>query len=61
MVAVVKENVGTEIEDFRPHFAGDIYIDEKVKQVTHYKIIKTIFDPILPLPMIGSKVLGWYV
>lgn len=29
LVAVVKENVGTEIQDFRPHFAGDIYIDEK--------------------------------
>lgn len=31
LVAVVKENIGTEIEDFRPHFAGDIYIDEEVK------------------------------
>lgn len=31
LVAVVKENVGTEIEDFRPHFAGDIYIDEEVR------------------------------
>lgn len=30
LVAVVKENIGTEIQDFRPHFAGDIYIDEKV-------------------------------
>lgn len=30
LVAVVKENIGTEIEDFRPHFAGDIYIDEEV-------------------------------
>uniref|UniRef100_A0A3Q3EQA9 Peroxiredoxin-like 2A n=1 Tax=Labrus bergylta TaxID=56723 RepID=A0A3Q3EQA9_9LABR len=29
LVAVVKENVGTEIQDFRPHFAGDIYIDEE--------------------------------
>ncbi|KAK5623754.1 Peroxiredoxin-like 2A [Crenichthys baileyi] len=29
LVAVVKENVGTEIQDFRPHFAGDIYVDEK--------------------------------
>ncbi|KAF1375712.1 hypothetical protein PFLUV_G00223040 [Perca fluviatilis] len=29
LVAVVKENIGTEIQDFRPHFAGDIYIDEK--------------------------------
>lgn len=29
LVAVVKENVGTEIQDFRPHFTGDIYIDEK--------------------------------
>lgn len=31
LVAVVKENIGTEIEDFRPHFAGDIYIDGEVK------------------------------
>uniref|UniRef100_G3NZ37 Peroxiredoxin-like 2A n=1 Tax=Gasterosteus aculeatus aculeatus TaxID=481459 RepID=G3NZ37_GASAC len=29
LVAVVKEDVGTEIRDFRPHFAGDIFIDEK--------------------------------
>ncbi|KAJ0067139.1 hypothetical protein NL108_012841 [Boleophthalmus pectinirostris] len=29
LVAVVKEDIGTEIQDFRPHFAGDIYIDEK--------------------------------
>lgn len=29
LVAVVKENIGSEIEDFRPHFAGDIYIDEQ--------------------------------
>lgn len=29
LLAVVKEDVGTEIQDFRPHFAGDIYIDEK--------------------------------
>ncbi|KAM7385571.1 hypothetical protein PAMP_001650 [Pampus punctatissimus] len=29
LVAVVKENVGTEIRDFRPHFAGDIYVDEE--------------------------------
>uniref|UniRef100_A0A3Q2YKW4 Peroxiredoxin-like 2A n=1 Tax=Hippocampus comes TaxID=109280 RepID=A0A3Q2YKW4_HIPCM len=29
LVAVVKEHVGTEIQDFRPHFAGDIYIDQK--------------------------------
>uniref|UniRef100_A0A3P9PYP2 Peroxiredoxin-like 2A n=1 Tax=Poecilia reticulata TaxID=8081 RepID=A0A3P9PYP2_POERE len=28
LVAVVKENVGSEIQDFRPHFAGDIYVDE---------------------------------
>lgn len=30
LVAVVKENIGTEIQDFRPHFAGDIYVDDKV-------------------------------
>lgn len=32
LVAVVKENIGTEIEDFRPHFAGDIYIDQEVSE-----------------------------
>lgn len=30
LVAVVKENIGTEIRDFGPHFAGDIFIDEQV-------------------------------
>uniref|UniRef100_A0A3P8Z3X9 Peroxiredoxin-like 2A n=1 Tax=Esox lucius TaxID=8010 RepID=A0A3P8Z3X9_ESOLU len=28
LVAVVKENIGTEVQDFRPHFAGDVYVDE---------------------------------
>lgn len=27
---MVKENIGTEIQDFRLHFAGDIFIDEQV-------------------------------
>uniref|UniRef100_A0A3Q2ZPA1 Peroxiredoxin-like 2A n=1 Tax=Kryptolebias marmoratus TaxID=37003 RepID=A0A3Q2ZPA1_KRYMA len=29
LVAVVKENLGAEIQGFRPHFAGDVYIDEQ--------------------------------
>ncbi|MBN3295941.1 F213A protein, partial [Amia calva] len=29
LYAVVKENIGTEIRDFRPHFAGDIFLDDK--------------------------------
>uniref|UniRef100_A0A8C1SJ01 Peroxiredoxin-like 2A n=1 Tax=Cyprinus carpio TaxID=7962 RepID=A0A8C1SJ01_CYPCA len=29
LYAVVKENEGTEILDFRPHFAGEIFLDEK--------------------------------
>ncbi|TRY54227.1 hypothetical protein DNTS_011427, partial [Danionella cerebrum] len=29
LYAVVKENLATEIQDFRPHFAGDIFLDEK--------------------------------
>lgn len=29
LVAVVKEDIGSEVQDFRPHFAGDIYVDEK--------------------------------
>ncbi|KAK1791098.1 hypothetical protein P4O66_002137 [Electrophorus voltai] len=30
LYAVVKENIGTEIEDFRPHFSGDVFLDEKL-------------------------------
>ncbi|KAG1936992.1 peroxiredoxin-like 2A isoform b [Pimephales promelas] len=29
LYAVVKENVGTEIQAFRPQFAGEIFLDEK--------------------------------
>lgn len=29
LYAVVKENLDTELQDFRPFFAGDIYLDEK--------------------------------
>ncbi|KPP66370.1 hypothetical protein Z043_115137 [Scleropages formosus] len=29
LYAVVKENIGTEVQDFRPYFAGDIFLDEK--------------------------------
>ncbi|KAJ8360293.1 hypothetical protein SKAU_G00168180 [Synaphobranchus kaupii] len=29
LYAVVKEHIGTEIQDFRPHFAGDIFLDEQ--------------------------------
>ncbi|KAL7877656.1 hypothetical protein SRHO_G00042990 [Serrasalmus rhombeus] len=29
LYAVVKEDIGTEIQDFRPHFAGDVFLDEK--------------------------------
>ncbi len=32
LYAVVKENVETEIQDFRPHFAGEIFLDEKVSK-----------------------------
>lgn len=28
----MKENIDTEIQDFRPHFAGDIFLDEKVPE-----------------------------
>jgi len=28
-VAVVKEDIDNELQEFRPHFSGDIYIDEK--------------------------------
>lgn len=55
LVAVVKENIGTEIEDFRPHFAGDIYIDEEVGgtsslktltliQVVHFEVNVTVMS-----------------
>ncbi|GAA6110594.1 selenoprotein U 1a isoform X1 [Tachysurus ichikawai] len=29
LYAVVKENIGTEVQDFKPHFAGDVFLDEK--------------------------------
>uniref|UniRef100_A0A7N5KHC2 Peroxiredoxin-like 2A n=1 Tax=Ailuropoda melanoleuca TaxID=9646 RepID=A0A7N5KHC2_AILME len=29
LYAVVKENIGTEVEDFQPHFKGEIFLDEK--------------------------------
>lgn len=29
LYAVVKENIGSEIEDFRPFFNGEIFLDEK--------------------------------
>ncbi|MBN3321879.1 F213A protein, partial [Atractosteus spatula] len=29
LYAVVKENLGSEIRDFRPHFKGEIFLDEK--------------------------------
>ncbi|KAB5581825.1 hypothetical protein PHYPO_G00180070 [Pangasianodon hypophthalmus] len=29
LYAVVKENIGTEVRDFKPHFAGDVFLDEK--------------------------------
>uniref|UniRef100_A0A673JDE7 Peroxiredoxin-like 2A n=1 Tax=Sinocyclocheilus rhinocerous TaxID=307959 RepID=A0A673JDE7_9TELE len=29
LYAVVKENVGTEIQDFRPRLVGEIFLDEK--------------------------------
>lgn len=42
LVAVVKENIGTEIEDFRPHFAGDIYIDEEVSGTSSLKDVSML-------------------
>ncbi|KAK9966006.1 hypothetical protein ABG768_005060 [Culter alburnus] len=30
LYAVVKENIGTEIQDFRPYFSGEIFLDEKM-------------------------------
>lgn len=41
LVAVVKENIGTEIQDFRPHFAGDIYIDEQVSRTSQLQFSVT--------------------
>ncbi|KAF5900927.1 redox-regulatory protein, partial [Clarias magur] len=29
LYAVVKETIGTEVHDFKPHFAGDVFLDEK--------------------------------
>lgn len=42
LYAVVKEDIGTEIQDFRPHFAGDVFLDEKVRNpVVHSSFIHT--------------------
>lgn len=30
LYAVVKEDVGTEVQNFRPYFKGEIFLDEKV-------------------------------
>lgn len=32
LYAVVKENIDTEVHDFKPHFAGDVFLDEKVRK-----------------------------
>lgn len=32
LYAVVKENLGTEVDDFKPYFAGDVFLDEKVRE-----------------------------
>lgn len=29
LYAVVKENIGTELQNFRPYFSGEIFLDEK--------------------------------
>lgn len=29
LYAVVKENIGTEVQDFQPYFKGEIFLDEK--------------------------------
>lgn len=33
LYAVVKEDVGTEVQNFRPYFKGEIFLDEKVDSV----------------------------
>ncbi len=30
LYAVVKEDVGTEVQNFRPYFNGEIFVDHKV-------------------------------
>lgn len=30
LYAVVKEDIGTEVQNFRPYFKGEIFLDEKV-------------------------------
>lgn len=30
LYAVVKEDIGTEVQNFRPFFKGEIFLDEKV-------------------------------
>ena len=33
LYAVVKEEIGTEIQNFRPYFNGEIFVDEKVSYI----------------------------
>lgn len=33
LYAVVKEDIGTEIQKFRPYFNGEIFVDEKVSYI----------------------------
>lgn len=30
LFAVVKEDIGTEVQNFRPFFKGEVFLDEKV-------------------------------
>ena len=36
LYAVVKEDVGTEVQNFRPFFKGEVFLDEKVGLVIYF-------------------------
>lgn len=43
LYAVVKEKIGSEIQDFKPNFAGEIFLDETVGRLTILKLSISAF------------------
>ncbi|KAJ7324369.1 hypothetical protein JRQ81_017389 [Phrynocephalus forsythii] len=40
LYAVVKENIGTEVQDFQPYFKGEIFLDEKKRKMLFMGFIR---------------------
>ena len=39
LYAVVKEDVGTEVQNFQPFFKGEVFLDEKVELFFCYELV----------------------